>query len=143
MSNFVQITRGTSQLRGEIKTKCANAIGGHYQIPGGRADLDVKKLIDWLLVDSNFAFGGLNLAVNTILQFSMTLNLFKLQIQSRDNQKPYMHPIIAEVLQKQWFSSKKAEGYKFREKFNPIPLALIAIIVTGVFIALSYFTYLC
>lgn len=62
-----QITRGTSQLRGEIKTKCANAIGGHYQIPGGREDSDVKKLIEWLLNDSNFAFGGLNLEVNIIL----------------------------------------------------------------------------
>ncbi|TDL13157.1 hypothetical protein BD410DRAFT_847274 [Rickenella mellea] len=114
------ITCGTSQLRGEIKTKCANAIGGHYQIPGGREDSDVKKLIEWLLNDSNFAFGGLNL-----------------EIQLRDNQKPYMHPIIAEVLQKQWFFSKKAEGYKFRERFNPIPLALIAIIVTGVEAALQ------
>ncbi|TDL22033.1 hypothetical protein BD410DRAFT_803848 [Rickenella mellea] len=114
------ITQGTSQLHGEIKTKCANAIGGHYQIPGSRNPADLKKFVAWLLADSNFAFGGLDLAN-----------------QTRDNQKPYMHPIIAEILQKQWFSSKRAEGYKFREKFNPIPLALIAIIVTGVEAALQ------
>lgn len=131
--NEVQITRGTSQLRGEIKTKCANAIGGHYQIPGSRNPADLKKFVAWLLADSNFAFGGLDLAVSIKFQAKMAINLLILKNQTRDNQKPYMHPIIAEVLQKQWFSSKKAEGYKLREKFNPIPLALIAIIITGVF----------
>ena len=50
----------------------------------------------------------------------------------RDNQKPYCHPLIGEILAKQWFGSKGAEGSKFSDKFNPVPLALVALITTGV-----------
>lgn len=45
---------------------------------------------------------------------------------------PYSHPIIAEILKKKWFSSKKAKGAVYKKNFDPIPLVLIALIATVV-----------
>ena len=61
----IKVARGTSQMRGQLKTKCMNAIGGHYGIPGGKGTNELSGHVNWLLQDSNFIFGGLNLTVGS------------------------------------------------------------------------------
>ena len=46
--------------------------------------------------------------------------------------QPYSHAIISNTLNELWFKTKKSEGVKYRDHFNPIPLSLIAIILTAV-----------
>ena len=56
---------------------------------------------------------------------------------SFDQQKPFSHPIIEELIQKQWFSESVSEGAKYRQIFNPIPIEIICLVCTVV-IVLSY-----
>ena len=56
---------------------------------------------------------------------------------SFDQQKPFSHPIIEELIQKQWFSESVSEGAKYRQIFNPIPMEIICLVCTVV-IVLSY-----
>ena len=56
---------------------------------------------------------------------------------SFDQQKPFSHPIIKELIQKQWFSESVSEEAKYRHIFNPIPMEIICLVCTVV-IVLSY-----
>ena len=56
---------------------------------------------------------------------------------SFNQQKPFSHPIIKELIQKQWFSESVSEGAKYRQIFNPIPIEIICLVYTVV-IVLSY-----
>ena len=56
---------------------------------------------------------------------------------SFNQQKPFSHPIIEELIQKQWFSELISEGAKYKQIFNPIPIKIICLVYTVV-IVLSY-----
>ena len=56
---------------------------------------------------------------------------------SFNQQKPFLHPIIKELIQKQWFSELVSEGAKYRQIFNPIPIENICLVYIVV-IVLSY-----
>ena len=56
---------------------------------------------------------------------------------SFNQQKPFLHLIIKELIQKQWFSESVSEGAKYRQIFNPIPMEIICLVCTVV-IVLSY-----
>ena len=56
---------------------------------------------------------------------------------SFDQQKPFLHPIIEELIQKQWFSESVSKGAKYRQIFNPIPMEIICLVCIVV-IVLSY-----
>ena len=56
---------------------------------------------------------------------------------SFDQQKPFSHPIIEKLIQKQWFSESVSKRAKYRQIFNLIPMEIICLICTVV-IVLSY-----
>ena len=56
---------------------------------------------------------------------------------SFNQQKPFLHPIIKELIQKQWFLELVSEGAKYRQIFNPIPIENICLVCIVV-IVLSY-----
>ena len=56
---------------------------------------------------------------------------------SFDQQKPFSHPIIEELIQKQWFSESVSEEVKYRQIFNSILIEIICLICTVV-IVLSF-----
>ena len=56
---------------------------------------------------------------------------------SFNQQKPFLHPIIKELIQKQWFSELVSKGAKYRQIFNPIPIENICLVCIVV-IVLSY-----
>ena len=56
---------------------------------------------------------------------------------SFDQQKPFSHQIIEELIQKQWFLELVSEEVKYRQIFNPIFIEIICLVYTVV-IVLSY-----
>lgn len=61
----------------------------------------------------------------------MSANL-KTKTYEYDKLGPYSHPIIGEIINKQWFASKRAEGAQNPQWFNPMPLEVIALVATAV-----------
>lgn len=51
-----------------------------------------------------------------------------------DVQAPFMHPIIKDIICRQWFCSGTAEGVRLSSAhlFKNVPLPLIALVVTAV-----------
>ena len=56
---------------------------------------------------------------------------------SLNQQKLFLHLIIEELIQKQWFSELVSEGAKYRQFFNPISIKIICLIYI-VIIVLPY-----
>ena len=59
----LQVMRGTSQLRGELKDKARTAIVSHYITPMGSDRRVRKQTISWLLKCNIFIFGSLEVEV--------------------------------------------------------------------------------
>ncbi|KAF8523389.1 hypothetical protein JB92DRAFT_3140775 [Gautieria morchelliformis] len=49
----------------------------------------------------------------------------------------YAHPILQEIINEQWFDSKKADGIKYSASFHPIPNASIGLVFTAVEFVIS------
>ncbi|KZT31613.1 hypothetical protein SISSUDRAFT_1067615 [Sistotremastrum suecicum HHB10207 ss-3] len=43
---------------------------------------------------------------------------------------PYQHPAISKIIKKVWFANRQDDGILFDSYFNPIPITLIAFVVT-------------
>ena len=59
----MQVERGTSQLRGELKTKTDAVVAGHYSLNDFETPKELMDIVDWLLDGAKFAFGGLKVKV--------------------------------------------------------------------------------
>ncbi|EIN03799.1 hypothetical protein PUNSTDRAFT_139106 [Punctularia strigosozonata HHB-11173 SS5] len=107
------VKRGTSQLRGELKSKAQ------------------------LLVETNYGF--LNIPAENIkegIQDLLTLSAFLFE-DPFEWKGAFRNPIILTLLVQQWFQDRKAEAAGiFSAQFNPIPDKLIALIATAVECAL-------
>ncbi|KAJ3504382.1 hypothetical protein NLJ89_g7963 [Agrocybe chaxingu] len=83
---------GKRNLMSELVIKTRDLIGSHYGIPGDLGQSEIIEQTKWLLEGSRFRCGGIDL-----------------QNQTFDNLQPFLHPIIAEVIKKQWFVKGQAD----------------------------------
>lgn len=129
---YPKILRGTSQLRGELKDKARTAVLSHYITPIGNNRRLRKDKVCWLLEENIFVFGGIDLQV--VLIYSDILKTLLIITQSCyfDKKQPFVHPILSELIHKQWFSESTSEGPKNRAAFNPIPMEIICLVATAV-----------
>jgi hypothetical protein len=72
------------------------------------------------------------------------LNQTHIQARTYDVQRPLGHPIIKDLIVKQWFASGKGEGIRHpsAKLFKNIPPTLIALVLTSVSLYKYTYTYI-
>lgn len=55
-----------------------------------------------------------------------------LQTKTYNKKLPYTHPLIQNLIVRQWFTNRKPEGVNFLDAFKNIPVPLLALTLTGV-----------
>lgn len=49
---------------------------------------------------------------------------------TKTREGPYKHPALSRAIAAAYFSGNKAMGVKYRDKFNPMPLPAVALVLT-------------
>ncbi|KAF8498435.1 hypothetical protein JB92DRAFT_3125284 [Gautieria morchelliformis] len=106
-----------STIRGRVKDKVALKAAVYYGFRHGTDDVTIqanKTLAEVLLQEDGYVYK--DVAKSTGI---------------------YVHPILQEIINEQWFDSKNADGIKYSASFHPIPNASIALVFTVVEFVIS------
>ncbi|KAF8958396.1 hypothetical protein BDZ97DRAFT_1762163 [Flammula alnicola] len=112
------ITHGRAALISSIVIKACDHVQGFYGLnsPSDK----VQKHIIWLLTESHFMYGGINLEKHTL-----------------DSRQPFGSDLIIEIIESQWFSISSRSNVdaetttKIAEK-KDLPLSIIIFVITTI-----------
>lgn len=133
----VQTLYGCTGLISSIISKARDKVRAFYGLSG---DPDViKKDVEWLLKDSHFVYGGINLKVqicSSLLSDPPYMTLL-LQEHTVDQMKPFGCQLIVDIIEAQWFPSTSRSKLdlettnKIYER-RDLPLNVLLLAVTAV-----------
>ena len=134
---MLQITKRTSQVHGELKTKIRPLVESLYGFENTKAAVARNRERAENLKD-DYAF------VYKVCSFSLTSRV-QLPYNGLPFQEPalgeisrelrkgmYQHPIIQKAINTMWFANKHDEGVSFYGYFNPVPIEALAFVLTAV-----------
>ncbi|KAJ7653855.1 hypothetical protein B0H17DRAFT_1146917 [Mycena rosella] len=105
---------GASQIRGEIKRLCKDAVS-LFGIPGTHAPAEIAKIVAWLTSKNGiFKFGGIDMKKRTFDAQQPSVSypplVMGLGILVVETEQPYGNSFYQDVITKQFFSSMSSDG---------------------------------
>ena len=129
---------GRTGLISSIISKAREKVRAFYRLSG---DPDtIKKDVEWLLKDSHFVYGGIDLKVQSIIFASNQISLHDFCISQErtvDEMKPFRCQLIVDIIEAQWFPSTSRSKLdlettnKIYER-RDLPLNVLLLSVTAV-----------
>jgi hypothetical protein len=138
---FIELLSTGSSFRGSFKTAARKAVEYSYGFKN-EAPADVLEIVKCAIKDSNFRFENFdfdlyssNSQVSTFCVYSRNfVSVVGFQVIRTG---AFLHPCILDVIQA-YGRHANAEAYRFMTSLTPVPVAMIALVLSAVcFIILS------
>lgn len=115
-----------SRVQREVSARVAN-VYGLDPAPSPAQVIRNKERVEVLLNDSAFHH---EVCTDTLRRAKDRLIAFLQVPETREGR--FQHPFIQQIIHAVWFSHRNALGCLYQERFNPIPHATVALVLTSV-----------
>ena len=142
----LQITKRTSQVRGELKTKVRPLVESLYGFENAKSSITRnRERAENLKDDYAFVYKVCGFALSPCTLPPYCIACFQkpaLGEVSRELRKGmYQHPIIQKAINAMWFANKHDEGVRFFSYFNPVTIEALAFVLTAVCFMFTLWTH--